>query len=269
MRVGVKPGQWGWSFEQLRQAWQAAEACGFSLLSCFDHASAAPANLPAWDAPSLLSVMAANTVSIRLAVHVVNTSLRNPFLLAGQLAVAQAASGGRLEVGLGAGSGFARLDHRAIGVPFPPFSERVARLEACCRILPRLWRGASVDDEQLRLKGASLGPQGLDPPPIIVGGKSERVIDIAARYADGWNADEPDPDKFGELVRRLDEACQRVGRERPIEKQVQIFLTRIDLSSIRERLERLREQGTETVVFVIDGLPPDPQAVTRLAAAVL
>ena len=50
---------------------------------------------------------------------------------------------------------------------------------------------------------------------------------------------------------------------------MQIFLSRIDQSSIRERLERFADQGAETVVFVIDGLPPDPRAVTRLAAAAL
>lgn len=112
---------------------------------------------PAWDAPTLLA-MASETERITLAVHVLNCSLRNPFLLAGQLAVAQAASRGRLQVGLGTGSGFAREDHQVTGIPFPPFAERVARLESCCRMLPALWRGDNVTDEGLGLSGASLGP---------------------------------------------------------------------------------------------------------------
>ena len=142
MRIGVKPGQWGWSFDELLAAWRAAEDAGFDLISCFDHVSAAPIGNVAWDAPTLLTAMAGATSRIRLAVHVLNASLRPPLLLAGQLAVAQASSGGRLEVGLGTGSWhLARHDHRVAGVPFPPFAERVRRLEACCRAFPRALAG--------------------------------------------------------------------------------------------------------------------------------
>lgn len=79
--------------------------------------------------------MAGRTQHIGLAVHVLNASLRHPFLLAGQLAVAQAHSGRRVEVGIGTGSHpFARYDHEVAGIPFPPFAQRMAMLEACCRI---------------------------------------------------------------------------------------------------------------------------------------
>ena len=115
MRIGVKPGQWGWSFDELVTSWRAAEEAGFDIVSCFDHVSAAPAGLAAWNAPSLLVAMAGVSERIAVAVDVLNVSLRHPFLLAGQLAVAQAASGGRLEVGLGAGSHhLARFDHAAL-----------------------------------------------------------------------------------------------------------------------------------------------------------
>src|SRR5438094_10505077 len=103
MRIGVKPGQWGWTFDELTTSWRAAEEAGFDIISSFDHVSAAPAGLAAWNAPSLLVAMAGVTERVALAVDVINVSLRHPFLLAGQLAVAQAASRGRVEVGLGAG----------------------------------------------------------------------------------------------------------------------------------------------------------------------
>ena len=106
MRVGVKPGQWGWSFDELEASWRAAENAGFDLLSCFDHVTSAPEGQSAWDGPSLLAAMAAATGQIRLGIHVLNASLRHPLLVAGQIAVAQAASGGRVEVGVGAGSPF-------------------------------------------------------------------------------------------------------------------------------------------------------------------
>src|ERR671937_239225 len=101
MRVGVKPGQWGWSFDELVASWQAAEDSGFDVVSCFDHVTAAPARLAAWNAPSLLTAMAGVTERVALAVDVLNVSLRHPFLLAAQLAVAQAAAGGRDGVGPG------------------------------------------------------------------------------------------------------------------------------------------------------------------------
>ena len=206
MRIGVKAGQWGWSFEELLNAWTKAEAEGFDLLSCFDHVSAAPGGNVAWDAPTLLAAMAGATSRIRLAVHVLNVSLRPPLLLAGQLAVAQASSGGRLEVGLGTGSWhLARHDHRVAGVAFPPFAERVRRLEACCRTFPALWRGEIVSDAVLGLDDASLGPLGIEPPPIVVGGTSDRVLAVAAAYADAWNASSVETARFAELAGRLTE----------------------------------------------------------------
>jgi alkanesulfonate monooxygenase SsuD/methylene tetrahydromethanopterin reductase-like flavin-dependent oxidoreductase (luciferase family) len=103
--------------------------------------------------------------------------LRHPFLLAAELAVAQAASGGRVEVGIGADSHhFARYDHEALGIRFPDFTERIGRLDACCPVLPALWRGEHVTDEATGLRDASLGTLGIAPPPILVGGKSERAM---------------------------------------------------------------------------------------------
>jgi alkanesulfonate monooxygenase SsuD/methylene tetrahydromethanopterin reductase-like flavin-dependent oxidoreductase (luciferase family) len=262
MRIGVKPGQWGWGFDELVAAWTDAEAEGFDLVSCFDHVSAAPAGIAAWDAPALLAAMAGVTSRIGLAVHVLNASLRPPLLLAGQLAVAQASSGGRLEVGLGTGSWhLARHDHRAAGVPFPPFAERVRRLGACCRAFPALWRGETVSDEVLRLDGASLGPIGIESPPIVVGGTSERVLAVAAAHADAWNASSVEADRFAELAGRLD----ALASTRPIGRQVQIWLREVGIDGARDAVARYGDAGADTLVFVLDD-ERDPDVIARLAA---
>lgn len=121
--------------------------------------------------------MAGVTVRAALAVDVVNISLRHPFLLAGQLAVARAASADRLEVGLGAGSyRVVRFDHSALAVRFPPRSERCERLARCCQVFPALWRGETVTDDQLGVHGALLGQLGIQPRPIVVGGISEATM---------------------------------------------------------------------------------------------
>jgi alkanesulfonate monooxygenase SsuD/methylene tetrahydromethanopterin reductase-like flavin-dependent oxidoreductase (luciferase family) len=267
VRIGIKPGQWGWEFDELQASWRAAEEAGFDILSCFDHATSAPGGKRAWDAPSLLVAMAGVTERIALAVHVLNASLRHPFLLAAQLSVAQAASEGRVEVGLGAGSGFARLDHEVTGIPFPPFSERVSRLETCCRLLPALWRGEGVTEEAIPLKGASLGPPGFAPPRLSVGGASDAVMELAARYADAWNAGDPSPERFQALGRRLDELSRRVGRDRPIDRELQLFVREIDLSRARELCRRYEEAGANSLVFVLDE-ERGPDWVRRVAEAV-
>jgi alkanesulfonate monooxygenase SsuD/methylene tetrahydromethanopterin reductase-like flavin-dependent oxidoreductase (luciferase family) len=210
--------------------------------------------------------MAGRTQRIALAVYVLNASLRHPFLLGGQLAVAQALSGGRLEVGLGAGSHyFARHDHERLGVPFPSFAERLDRVEACCRIFPALWRGEEITDEAAGLTRASLGPLGIEPPPILVGGSSERAIGIAARYANGWHAPSMGPQEFAQISSRLDRACEEAGRPSP-RKSVQV---RADgLSDPRDQVELFAEAGASTVVFVLDE-ERGPDRVRRLAGEVL
>jgi alkanesulfonate monooxygenase SsuD/methylene tetrahydromethanopterin reductase-like flavin-dependent oxidoreductase (luciferase family) len=263
VRIGIKPGQWGWTFADLERAWREAEAAGFAIISSFDHVTAAPAGAAAWDAPSLLCAMAGKTERAVIAVDVINSSLRNPFFLAGQLAVAQAASGGRLEVGLGAGSyHLARFDHGALGIEFPKHERRLRRLEACCRILPALWRGERVSDDELGLYDAALGPLGIQQPPIFVGGKSEGILAIAARHGEGWNAVEHDPEAYAALARRADELA-----EKPLRKTVQIFLRDVDIGTLRDRLVEFERVGAESATIVLT--EEGPEGVTRVAGAVL
>jgi len=268
MRIGVKPGQWGWSFEELSQSWETAEEAGFDLLACFDHVTASPRPAAVWDAPTLLAAMAAWTHRISVAVRVLNVSLRHPFLLAGQLAVAQAASRGRLDVGLGAGSfHLARDDHEALAIPFPRFSDRLARLEGMCRLLPALWRGERVHDVTFGLSDASLRPIGIAPPRLVIGGGSARVMAIAAQYADGWNLSAADPGEFEAARVRLERACAEVGREPAISAEAQLWVRDLRHNP-RSHLRAFEEAGAEAVILVLDE-ERGPEEVRRLADAVL
>jgi alkanesulfonate monooxygenase SsuD/methylene tetrahydromethanopterin reductase-like flavin-dependent oxidoreductase (luciferase family) len=181
IRIGVNPGQWGWQFEALEHSWQQAEGLGFDAISCFDHVAAAPRGWAAWDAPSLLTAIALRTERAAVCVNVINASLRHPLLLAGQLAVAQAASRGRLEVGLGAGAAhLAPYDFEALGQTFAPPERRREVLAHLLEALPALWRGETVTDSTLDLQDASLGPIGIPIPPLIVGGRSRPLLELAA-----------------------------------------------------------------------------------------
>jgi alkanesulfonate monooxygenase SsuD/methylene tetrahydromethanopterin reductase-like flavin-dependent oxidoreductase (luciferase family) len=269
LRLGIKPGQWGWRFDELIAAWERIESLGFHVLSCFDHISANPSNNRAWDAPTLLAAMAGRTQRIALAVDVVNVSLRHPFLLAAQLAVAQAASGGRLEVGLGAGSyQLARFDHQALGIAFPPLADRLTRLDGCARAFPRLWRGETVTDPKLDLYAASLGPLGITPPLVIVGGMSPKLLETAVRYADGWNVVLEGLQAYGEQAQKVSDLCEQLGRSRPLLRHVQIFADSLEPAAARDFVDRLVSYGATTVVFVLDH-NHDLAAIDRLAEAVL
>jgi alkanesulfonate monooxygenase SsuD/methylene tetrahydromethanopterin reductase-like flavin-dependent oxidoreductase (luciferase family) len=266
MRVGVKPGPYGWDYHQLQESWIAAEQAGFDMVACFDHVSAAPQGTTAWDAPSLLTAMAGCTQRIALSVEVLNASLRNPFLLGGQLAVAQAASGGRLRVGIGAGSAhLARFDHLALGISFPGHEQRIRHLQACCRVLPLLWQGATVDDPTLGLTQASLGPIAITPPDLLVGGASDAILEIAARHADGWHSP-AEPEQFPALSRRLDEICADAGRDRHLEKVAQVFIQECGLNGAQDVLRRLEDAGATAVTFILHE-ERGPEWVHRLAQA--
>ena len=263
------PGQWGWAYRELRDAWRAAEDCGFDVLGCFDHVTAAPEGRTAWDAPSLLTAMAGATSTTRLALWVANVSLRHPLLLAGQIAVAQAASGGRVEVGLGAGSWqLARHDHQALGLPFPPYADRARRVGECAGVLRALWRGETVEHEELGLVGASLGPLGIDLPPLVVGGRGTAMMTVAARVADGWNVEEAEPEAFRALARTMDDTAAAVGRTRPLEKSVQVFAASVPRAGMRELADRYAEAGVETLMFLLDE-ERGTAAVADIAKAVI
>jgi len=244
LRLGIKPGQWGWRFDELTAAWERIERLGFHVVSCFDHVTAEPRGNRAWDAPTLLAAMAGRTQKITLAIDVVNVSLRHPFLLAAQ------------------------LGHQALGIAFPPLADRLARLDGCVRTLPRLWRGETVTDPQLDLHGASLGPLGIEPPLVIVGGASPRLLETAVRYADGWNVVVEDAQEYRERAKKITDLCEQLGRTRPLLRHVQIFADSLEPAAARDFADRIASYGATTVVFVLNQ-NHDLATIDRLAKAVL
>lgn len=266
MQIGVLPFPLGCPFADLEESWQAAEEAGFHALWTIDHATPTAELTPSWEGSSLLVAMAARTRRIPVGILVFDVLLRHPFVLAGSVAVAQAVSGGRLRVGLGIGDRFSRLDHETLGVPFPPLEERVRVLDACCQVFPALWRGEAVTNPVLGLREASLGPTNIDPPPIIVGGGSGGVIDVAVRHAQGWNLFTQEPEEFGrrvELVARV-EAAQ--GRTQPLPKSVYLFVDRVhgDLHRVLADFEAV---GAEEAMLV--AMRPRGESILNLARQLL
>ena len=202
--------------EQLAVA-QAAEAAGFEALFRSDHYESfpGPADNPTTDAWTVLAGLARETSRIRLGTLVSPVTFRLPGNLAKVVATVDEMSGGRIELGLGAG--WHEAEHRRHGLPFPPMEERADMLEEQLQIVRGLWaepdgwsfagRHYTIDDAHFRRKPA--------PRPRILtgGGGTPRGMRIAARWADEFNLSSASPELAKTKFAALDETCRAAGRD--------------------------------------------------------
>lgn len=135
-----------------------------------------------------LGVAAETTSSLRLGMLVLNNDLRHPALVAREVLTLDSLSGGRVELGLGAGSAMSAPEHESIGMPFDDGSVRVARLFEAVEVLDGLLRGDSIsfsgDHYRLIDHRAWPAPTQQPRPPILVGGSGDRLLRLAAERAD-------------------------------------------------------------------------------------
>ncbi len=167
----------------------------------------------AWDAWSLLAALAATTRSMEIGPLVACTSFRNPGLIAKMASSIDEISGGRLILGLGAG--WHEPEYAAFGFPY---DHRVSRFAEALQIITELLRTGHVDFEgaYYTARDCVLCPRGPRPegPPILIGGSGDRMLRLAARYGDAWNADrQNDVAAVQALNARVDAACHDVGRD--------------------------------------------------------
>lgn len=194
-----------------------AEAAGIETLLRSDHYESfpGPSGRPTTDAWVVLAGLARETERIRLGVLVSPVTYRLPGPFARAAATVHEMSGGRLELGLGAG--WHEPEHRRHGIPFPPIEERAEMLEEQLAIIHGLWEepdGWSFEGRHYQVQDARFHPQPRPRPRIIVGGDgSPRSMRIAARFADEFNLTKANPDEAAERFIRLEQACRAAGRE--------------------------------------------------------
>ncbi len=182
---GVRPFRFGMVFTGDTSAlgWRnlagRLEGEGFSTLLVADHYLNPMAC-------GVLQVAAADaTTTLRVGSYVYNNDFRHPALLAKEAATIDVLSGGRLELGLGAG--WHKGEYDQIGVAFDPGPVRVARLEEAIEIMTRLWEGGPVhfEGQHYRIDGLEGTPLPVQRPlPLMIGGGGPRMLRIAARRAD-------------------------------------------------------------------------------------
>ncbi|HEU4999818.1 MAG TPA: LLM class F420-dependent oxidoreductase [Lapillicoccus sp.] len=220
LRIFVEPQQGATYDDQLAVA-QRTEECGFSAFFRSDHYLAMGVDgLPGpTDSWVTLAALARETSTIRLGTLVTSATFRHPGPLAISVAQADAMSGGRVDLGLGAG--WFQAEHDAYGIPFPDTKERFDRFEEQLAIITGLWRTRegetfSFDGEHYTVSGSPGLPKPFAPdgPPIIIGGHGKRRTPrLAARYAAEFNVGFSPADVVGAQFERVQEACDTAGRD--------------------------------------------------------
>jgi F420-dependent oxidoreductase-like protein len=199
-------GQEGVTWEQWCALADACEEHGVETLFRSDHyiSQSAEGENVAHDAWTTLAGLAARTSTLRLGTLVSPATFRAPALLANAAATVDHISGGRVELGLGAG--WMEREHRAYGFAFPDTSTRVAMFREQLEVVHRLWTEERVDfhGEHYTLEDAPAQPKPVqDPhPPILVGGSGKRgTLDPALRFADEYNMPFASPDELARVKR--------------------------------------------------------------------
>jgi F420-dependent oxidoreductase-like protein len=218
-RVFVEPQQGATYDDQLAVA-QTAEAAGYSAFFRSDHYLAmAGDGLPGpTDSWVTLGGIARETSSIRLGTMVTSATFRHPGVLAISVAQVDEMSGGRVDLGIGAG--WFEAEHDAYAIPFPPLGERFERLGEQLDILTGLW-GTPVGEtfdysgEHYSIKNSPALPkptQTPHPPIIIGGGGPKRTPALAAKYASEFNIPFVDLDTLKTQYGRVAAAVADAGR---------------------------------------------------------
>ena len=278
-----------------------AERCGFGSVWLCDHfltlspddyveqagvvgeygqpqGRARPATMPLLEAWTALSALARDTTNIRLGTSVLCNSYRHPSVLAKMAATLDIISGGRLDLGLGAG--WFQREFEAFGIPFPAVGDRVSALGEALEVIKAIWTQPNpvYSGRFYSLDGAVCDPPPVQKPhpPLWVGGEGDRVHRIAARSAQGINIRYWSPEKVKRRKDFLAQACASVGRDpstlrlslmsllAPTESAEQEARIRAEFSGVPdsglivgpadkciERINEYYESGVDTFLFTI------------------
>lgn len=259
--------QQGLSYEEIRALVTAAEEAGLEAYFRSDHFTSfpGPPGEPTTDAWSTLAGLARDTSRIRLGALVSPVTFRIPGTFAKQVATVDEMSGGRVEMGIGAG--WNRAEHEEFGIPFPPLRERYDRLEEAVELIHGLWTqppGWDFDGANWQVHNARFAPrpvQGDRPhPPILLGGEGgPRLVRLAARFADELNVVSATPEKARAAYERLDAACAEVGRD-----PTQITRSAMTGVLVAETGAELRDRTRQLLEDVADpGVDPDAWLAER------
>ncbi|HKV86744.1 MAG TPA: LLM class flavin-dependent oxidoreductase [Candidatus Dormibacteraeota bacterium] len=240
-----------------------ADELGFELVGVQDH----PYQRLFLDTWTLLTAIAMRTRRITVFPDVANVPLRPPAILAKSAATLDLLSGGRVELGLGAGGAAEWI--KAIGGPERTRGESVTALEEAIQVVRLMWSGqprVRFDGRFYQLAGVNAGPRPAHPIGIWLGAYKPRMLSIVGRLADGWvpSLGYVTPSDLDEGNKRIDDAAIAAGRE---PRAIRRVLNSGD-QPVELLVELVVEHGMDT--FIVSGEDPDEMRrfATEVAPAV-
>jgi len=283
--------QQGLTYEDQLAVARLGEKLGFEALFRSDHYATVPTtgDGPTTDAWTVLAGLARETSTIKLGTLVSPVTFRHPGSLVKVITTVDHMSGGRIEVGVGAG--WNEADHEPLGLEFPPIGERADLLEDQLALLHGLLTeddGWSYEGHHLSVRGARIRPRAVDRPDrprehgrarpwIVTGGDgSPRGLRIAARYADEFNLSGATPEVVAAKGAAIDAACRAIGRDPAslVRSAMAGVLIARDEATLRRRrdalLERIGRPGLDPDEWFearrgrwVVGLPDEARAMLR------
>ncbi len=197
--------------ESLKRICVKAEDLGYNFIFYGD--SLSYNSLECWTAISAISLV---TKSIRVGPSMTFLSYRHPAVLARASATVDRLSSGRLELRIGIGGRSLKRDSTTYGVPFPPYLQRVRRLDEGLTLIKKLWT-LEKSSQRGRYFSSSNAAQKIKPiqrphPPITIAGTSEKVVDLAIKHANVWEVGGVVPAEYRNLRQTLISKCKNGGR---------------------------------------------------------
>jgi F420-dependent oxidoreductase-like protein len=220
IRFGIHTGPQNCTYEDLCRIWRFADRSGFYWASIWDHfypAMIAPqdATGTCLEAVATMTALATETKNLRVGSLVFCVPYRHPAVLANAMVTVDHVSGGRMELGLGAG--WSQIEFEAYGIPFLPIKDRLDQLEEAVQIIRGLFTQelTTFTGKHYRVTEARCEPKPLQPSPRIwLGGMGEkRLLRMVARHADGWNVPFIGPDVFRAKNTVVEQWCERERRD--------------------------------------------------------
>ena len=216
--IGMHAGPQNTSYEELSRLWKTADSRGFGWVSIWDHFYDDPSPHrmgTVFEAVATLGALASETSNVRIGALAMCVGYRHPAVLANAAATIDHISGGRFELGLGAG--WLEDEYRDYGIPFPPIGIRMDMLEEALHIV----RGMlSSDKTTYRGWHFSVTDAICEPKPVrghlpvwVCGGGERRTLHMAARHGDGWNVPYISPQEYGHKVDVLERWCDAEDRD--------------------------------------------------------
>lgn len=266
----TKPEHTSWS--ALETMWR--EADGIEALDggwLYDHLYPIYADKsgPAFEAWTTLSYLAGITNRLRLGILVSAVPYRSPALLAKMAATFDHFSGGRLDLGLGAG--WNEDEASAYGMPLLPIGKRLDQFEEACAIVTSLLtkEATTFDGKHYQIRDAYCEPKPVQEPhpPITMGGVGEkRFLKLVARYADDWNHPGGSPEDFAHKLSVLHAHCEAISRNpSEIVPSCHVFVSE-NVNETADQAAALAEAGARHIcLYFIDQMNPDLLGPTATA----